>query len=825
MLFPRLFFGFSLVSIIPLLAIGATLYVPDQYTTIQEAIDASLDGDTVLVAAGTYTGPGNMDLRVLEKSITLASEAGYEKTVIDCDQEGRAITIQNVSEGEVIIQGFTFTDGLNRLSQPEIGGGALYSDSCRLTIRNCLISGNRACSTSSGSWNSYGGGVYVGPDSTVVVEASVISGNESRLWSTESNLACGGGIACRGGTVILRGCTVSRNTAWAQAGTSDPQGCSNGHARGAGIYCDEGLMELEDTDLSENEATASLGDFYVIQLWARGGGAYTKNSQVAILSCSIMNNSCRASGSRSGGGLFFEGSGTAAIQHSRISGNDIDEAVGYFSGGGIYCSLDELRLFNCEIVGNRSGGVTSDGLNMVNCTVADNLISSDPYDNWSGIYCNSGSIQNSIVWGNRVPIIEECVSITYSNLQEYYRGDGNLQTDPLFFQASDGSYYLSQTGAGQSDDSPCVDAGNPEDEMFTGTTRSDHQQDWPVIDMGVHYVRDPARFIAAIPGPAMGNPPDVGVFPPEDGAAACFVFRAYQAKHFGARLSSGDLDGDGLDEILTGAGPGETFGPHVRGFQVDGVPLPGLSFLAYGTHNWGVNVATGDLDGDGLDDIVTGPGPGPVFGPHVRGWRYDENNAVSVLAGVNYLAYGTPKWGVNVASGDIDGDGFDEIVTGAGPGSVYGSHVRGWNCDGGVAAPIRAVSFMAYGSAKYGVRVTCGDVDGDGIEEIVTAPGPGSDYGAHIRGWNHDGGGVVQLPGYSFFAFPFSGSRYGAEIHAGVDLDDDGLADLIVGAGPDPESKTMVAGFKYVDGQIVPLFAFEAHPGLTCGATVVAGRY
>jgi hypothetical protein len=258
---------------------------------------------------------------------------------------------------------------------------------------------------------------------------------------------------------------------------------------------------------------------------------------------------------------------------------------------------------------------------------------------------------------------------------------------------------------------------------------------------------------------------------------------------------------------------------------MDGVPLPGLSFLAYGTHNRGVNVAAGDLDGDGIDDIVTGPGPGPVFGPHVRGWLYDGIIPVSPLPGVNFLAYSTPQWGVHVATGDIDGDGFDEIVTGAGPGLVYGSHVRGWNCDGGAVAPIEAVCFLAYGSAKYGVRVACGDVDGDGIEEIVTAPGPAGIYGAHIRGWDHDGGGLSQLPGFSFLAFPFPGSRYGAEIHAGVDIDDDGRTDLIVGTGPDPASNAMIKGFTYTDGGVELLFGFEAYPGLTHGVTVAGGRY
>ncbi len=125
------------------------------------------------------------------------------------------------------------------------------------------------------------------------------------------------------------------------------------------------------------------------------------------------------------------------------------------------------------------------------------------------------------------------------------------------------------------------------------------------------------------PGPAYENPPLVRVFPPEQDAVHEYEFEAYGPDHYGVNVTCGDVNGDLLDEILTGAGPGEIYGPHVRGFEVDGTPLPGLSFLAYGTNKYGVNVAAGDIDGDGFDEIITGAGPGAVFGPHVRGWDYD----------------------------------------------------------------------------------------------------------------------------------------------------------------------------------------------------------
>ena len=242
---------------------------------------------------------------------------------------------------------------------------------------------------------------------------------------------------------------------------------------------------------------------------------------------------------------------------------------------------------------------------------------------------------------------------------------------------------------------------------------------------------------------------------------------AYGVEKFGVNVACGDIDGDGYDEIITGPGPGEVFGPHVRGWNFDNeyatASIPGVSFFAYGTLKYGVNVACGDIDGDGYDEIVTGPGPGAVFGPHVRGWNVDGGTATAI-PGVSYFAYGSPKWGANVACGDIDGDGIDEIVTGPGPGAIYGPHVRAWNYDGSTLAAIPGVSYFAYGTLKYGVKVTCGDVDNDGIDEIVTGPGPGQVFGAHIRGWNYDGGTLEPISSISFFAFDSASVRYGANV-------------------------------------------------------------
>jgi len=178
-----------------------------------------------------------------------------------------------------------------------------------------------------------------------------------------------------------------------------------------------------------------------------------------------------------------------------------------------------------------------------------------------------------------------------------------------------------------------------------------------------------------------------------------------------------------------------------------------------------------------------------------------------------------------VGAGDIDGDGYDEIITGAGPGAVYGPHVRGWNVDGGPATAIPQVSYFAYGTLKYGVNVSAGDVDGDGIDEIITGAGPGVVFGPHVRGWNYDGASISPLPGYSFFAWQTESLQFGVNVSSGTDIDDDSRDELVVGRGPAPEADTEVKVFTYDGSGVSEWFSLEAFPGLTHGVNVAAGRF
>ena len=303
----------------------------------------------------------------------------------------------------------------------------------------------------------------------------------------------------------------------------------------------------------------------------------------------------------------------------------------------------------------------------------------------------------------------------------------------------------------------------------------------------------PAVDIVAGQGKGQPNPNRVRVFR-DGGSATATDFFAYASGAWGVGIAAGDLDGPPHDEILTGPGPGPIFGPHVRAFRRSGVALPNVSFYAYGTLRFGVNPGAGLLDGDAFDEILTGAGPGAVFGPHVRAFDVDGGSA-RPIARVSFYAYGTLRYGVNVSATKLDADGHDELLTGAGPGAVFAPTVRGFDYDGLSVAAIAKVRFDAFAALRYGASVAGGDVDGDGYGEIAVAPGPGPTYAARFTGYDYDGNVVVPLPGFDVTPGSFT-TGYGGRLAVG-DLDLDGRVELLAGAGPDPAAASDVLSYDY----------------------------
>ncbi|NNB88540.1 hypothetical protein HPC50_16535 [Corallococcus exiguus] len=178
----------------------------------------------------------------------------------------------------------------------------------------------------------------------------------------------------------------------------------------------------------------------------------------------------------------------------------------------------------------------------------------------------------------------------------------------------------------------------------------------------------------------------------------------------------------------TGAGPGG--GPAVKTFDPNS-NTNWVSFYAYeSSMSVGVEMATGRVTTNWRPDAVTGTSEGG--GPLVR--VFDVNTG-SVLR--EFFAYDSNfRGGVFVTTGDVDGDGFDEIITA--PGRGMGPLVRVWKA---VGTPTLINEFWAYDPGfTGGVRLGAGDVTRDNVSEIVTIPGPGG--GPHVRVFNRWGGEV-----------------------------------------------------------------------------------
>jgi len=157
-------------------------------------------------------------------------------------------------------------------------------------------------------------------------------------------------------------------------------------------------------------------------------------------------------------------------------------------------------------------------------------------------------------------------------------------------------------------------------------------------------------------------------------------------------------------------GAGATGGPHVRVFDSSGFSVSG--FFAYNEKFLGgVNVAAGDVDGDGKDEIITGAGA--TGGPHVR--VFDQNGNLKF----HFFAFNKSfLGGVNVAAGDVDGDGKDEIIVSVASGAS--SYVRVFSSE----FLLLRYQFLTYSKDFYnGVKIAAADFDGNQQVEIVTAPG------------------------------------------------------------------------------------------------------
>lgn len=154
-----------------------------------------------------------------------------------------------------------------------------------------------------------------------------------------------------------------------------------------------------------------------------------------------------------------------------------------------------------------------------------------------------------------------------------------------------------------------------------------------------------------------GAPPEIKIFTGSGKELAHWM--AYAPAFLGGvRLAIGDLDGNGMREVVSAAGPGG--GPHLRIWKTDGKVWGGGWFAFDKSESGGVSIAAGDVDGDGRDEIVAGSGRGAA--PRVRVFDGRGNLESSFSLGDKPLS-----GGLEVSTTDVDGDGRDEILVGGLP--------------------------------------------------------------------------------------------------------------------------------------------------------------
>jgi len=258
---------------------------------------------------------------------------------------------------------------------------------------------------------------------------------------------------------------------------------------------------------------------------------------------------------------------------------------------------------------------------------------------------------------------------------------------------------------------------------------------------------------------------------------------------YGVNVTAGDINCDGVDEIITAPGPGPDSPSEINIFDANGNAMPAMHIDSF-SYNYGTTIASADFDGDGHFEVLAGAGAGAENPAYVKVFVYDSANNKMIDSGVDLLAYDT-GYGVKVAAGDVDNDGIPEIITVPGPGEYYKGNVKIWDIDTSLGAGnwIASLSneFTIASAYGYSVNVASGDINGDGYNEIITGAGPHRKARDGVMVFDGTGGNITNFRSYI--------ARYYGSTVASGDLDGDGVSEIIVGSGPGARNRATVKIF------------------------------
>ena len=246
-------------------ALSQELIVPNQFPTIQAAIDHAFPGCTILVMPGTYVE----NINFLGKPITVKSMKGPGETVIDGGQAWSVVTFENNETQDAVLEGFTITNGSGTVMGPMTYGGGIYCDNASPTITSNVLYQNTA---------SWGGAIYCQFQAAPVIINNIIR---------ENNADTGGGICCdfdvtatltnntlHGNSALLEGggiwcgnlsdIVVTNTVLWENSAPLDDEICVVG-ANPSVTYCDVqgGWPGTTNIDADPEFADPSKGDLHI----------------------------------------------------------------------------------------------------------------------------------------------------------------------------------------------------------------------------------------------------------------------------------------------------------------------------------------------------------------------------------------------------------------------------------------------------------------------------------------------------------------------------------------------------------------------------------
>ena len=283
----------------------------------------------MLVADGTYTGVGNVNLDFGGRAITVRSQNGAASCIIDCENvdNTRGFYFHSGEGAASVVDGFTIRNGM------AIYGGGIYCDSSP-TITNNIITGNQAHGTGIDGAIPGGGGIFC-QDSSPMITNNVITGNHCIS-------AVGGGIYCGnvlGGSVpTIVGNTITGNSA---------------EGNGSGIYC--GFVVVIPGPYPEFYPTIKNNTISSNSTNSNGGGIYFSDSCFPTL----VNNTISANSSSAGGGIACDNNANPSVTNTILWSNSPQEI--YFMPGGdsntISIDYSDVQGGLAAIVTNGNGTV------------------------------------------------------------------------------------------------------------------------------------------------------------------------------------------------------------------------------------------------------------------------------------------------------------------------------------------------------------------------------------------------------------------------------------------------------------------------------------